>query len=395
MKNHWTSFFAGYTKVKISGRLIEPLLNQCAKSGVQMWELRRLSEDSCEMYVYLKHIKELRHIVRHYRCKMRFTEKKGLPFWSIRMLHNSGFVIGILGALMIMFLLSNMVWDIEIEGAEPDTEHKLRQAIDEYGVKRGKPLFLLPDAAIIQQDLTIGVDGITWLGVERTGTTYHFQVVEEKRVTPDEVKGPQHLVAKKQAVIHDLFIEEGQPLVTVNDYVEKGDILVSGILGKEGQTKMASAKGEVLGEVWYQSTVYIPMKTKFNVLTGEKVTKRYMNVSGISIPIWGFGDVPYEQFEQNEKQTPLLFFKWTTPITYEESSYLEKKVVQRNYDKKSAIEQGKKIGKKELFNRIDQDATIKGEKVLHQSVENGKVKLIIHYQVIENISVEQPIIQGD
>ncbi|UTW69945.1 hypothetical protein KHA80_03655 [Anaerobacillus sp. HL2] len=36
---------------------------------------------------------------------------------------------------------------------------------------------------------------------------------------------------------------------------------------------------------------------------------------------------------------------------------------------------------------------IKGEKVLHQTMENGKVELMIHYQVIEEISQIQPIIQ--
>ncbi|MDQ7864118.1 hypothetical protein RCO48_32715 [Peribacillus frigoritolerans] len=35
------------------------------------------------------------------------------------------------------------------------------------------------------------------------------------------------------------------------------------------------------------------------------------------------------------------------------------------------------------------------KKILHESMENGKVKLSIHYQVIEDIAIGQPIIQGD
>ncbi|MER2140433.1 MAG: stage IV sporulation protein, partial [Priestia megaterium] len=44
---------------------------------------------------------------------------------------------------------------------------------------------------------------------------------------------------------------------------------------------------------------------------------------------------------------------------------------------------------------LGEDAKIKGEKVLHQEQDNGKVRLSIHYQVIENIANTQPIIQGD
>jgi similar to stage IV sporulation protein len=38
---------------------------------------------------------------------------------------------------------------------------------------------------------------------------------------------------------------------------------------------------------------------------------------------------------------------------------------------------------------------VKSEKVLHETTGNGKVKLIILYQVIEDIVQPTPIVQGD
>ncbi|WLR49887.1 sporulation protein YqfD [Bacillus tianshenii] len=395
LKNHWTSFFYGYTKVVVEGRLLEPFLNHSAKMGIHMWEMKRTGEESFIAYVQVKDVKALRHYARAYHCKLRFIERRGLPFLQTRALRNSGFVGGLLAFIVLLFVLSNMVWGIEIKGAEPDVEHALRKAVNEYGIKRGKLIITLPDTAVIQRELTLQVDGLTWLGVERKGTTYHFQVVEEKKVELQEVKGPQHLVAKKRAVIHDMFVEEGQPIVSVDDFVDKGDVLVSGIIGKEGQTKMAAAKGEVLGEVWYQSRVVVPLKTKFSVLTGEKQAKHLFYIGNFSFPFWGFKEVPYEAYETNTKKTPFLLLNWTTPFAYEQKLYLEKKQSLRQYDQKTAVMEGKKMAKKELISRIGKDAVIKGEKVLHQAIENGKVKLTIHYQVIEDIAVEQPIIQGD
>ena len=67
----------------------------------------------------------------------------------------------------------------------------------------------------------------------------------------------------------------------------------------------------------------------------------------------------------------------------------------RNYTKEEAIKEGKKMARADLRKQLEDEDEIVGEKVLQESMENGKVKLSIHYQVIENIAVGQPIIQGD
>ena len=48
-----------------------------------------------------------------------------------------------------------------------------------------------------------------------------------------------------------------------------------------------------------------------------------------------------------------------------------------------------------MKNLIPKNSEIIGEKILHEGIENGKVVLSIHYQVLENIGNERPIVQGD
>ncbi len=55
---------------------------------------------------------------------------------------------------------------------------------------------------------------------------------------------PQHLVANKRAVISDMFIEKGKPLVGVHQYVEKGQLLVSGIISEANETSKDGEKKE-------------------------------------------------------------------------------------------------------------------------------------------------------
>ncbi|MFB8735202.1 sporulation protein YqfD [Bacillus sp. SL00103] len=65
------------------------------------------------------------------------------------------------------------------------------------------------------------------------------------------------------------------------------------------------------------------------------------------------------------------------------------------YTNKEAVQAGIKMGKKELEEKLGQTGEVKSEKVLHETTGNGKVKLIILYQVIEDIVQPTPIVQGD
>jgi similar to stage IV sporulation protein len=288
-----------------------------------------------------------------------------------------------------------MVWGIEVKGAQPATEHKIMQELDKLGVKKGKFQFFLKDVESIQRYLTDTINEITWIGVVLNGTSYHFEVVEKNEPEKIEALSPRSLVAKKKAMVAKIYVEKGQPEVQVNDYVKKGQVLVSGLIGKEDNKKSIAAVGEVLGETWYLSEVKVPIKTTLPVLTGEVYNKHYVKIGSMEIPVWGFFQPEYKQSKEFEAERHLFFFKWRLPISYVGKTIHEEQIVERIYDDEEVIEQALEIGKNQLLSKLDEDAVIKGEKVLRQHKENGKVKVDIHYQVIENIVKIEPIIQGD
>jgi similar to stage IV sporulation protein len=131
------------------------------------------------------------------------------------------------------------------------------------------------------------------------------------------------------------------------------------------------------------------------VFTGEVYKKHYVKIGNVQIPIWGFFEPEYKLKKEYDAERPAYFFKWKLPISYVGKTIHEAEMVERNYDEEEAVEEALVIGKRELKEKLAEDATIIGEKVLHHETENGKVKVSIHYQVIENIVKIEPIIQGD
>ncbi|HET7657961.1 MAG TPA: sporulation protein YqfD, partial [Bacillales bacterium] len=204
---------------------------------------------------------------------------------------------------------------------------------------------------------------------------------------------PRNLVAKKEAVIYDIYVEQGKAVVQQDEYVQKGDVLISGTIGDEKHQKIVPAKGKVLGETWYESEAAVPLVTELKTYTGKSYTKHILNVFGWSIPFWGFSGHKFNEFVVESKKMPLKFLKWTLPVTYETKTYKETKRIKRKYTQTEALAAAKKLTKKDLLARLNKKDHILSEKVLRESIENGKVKVLMHYTVIENIAKEQPLIE--
>lgn len=190
-------------------------------------------------------------------------------------------------------------------------------------------------------------------------------------------------------------MESGTKRYAINEVVRKGQLLVAGKIGNEDRVKSVSAKGKVWGEVWYTTKVTVPLETTFQVFNGAEKQKIYMKLGKWSIPVWGFGKIEYKEYEEEENESNVKFFKWELPIKIVNKTYREKEIVIRGYSEKDAIEKGKEDARKDIMKRIGEDGKIKEEKILQQDIKNGKVKLNIAFTTIENIAKAQPLTQGD
>lgn len=391
MKNLWLGKVAGHITVKIEGKGLERLINKLIREKVRIWNVKRHNEELITFQMFIKDVTYLREAVHYHRVKVRFIKKAGLPFYIKRMKKNTGFFIGAVIAMAMILILSNMIWDIQIKGASPEVEYKINNQLKQLGVKKGNLQFLIDDPLTLQRKLSRMNEDITWIGVELKGTTYHFQVVEKEQPEEQEKQGPQHIIAKKEAVIVDYFVEKGQPVISVHDFVKPGQLLVSGIIGKEDEPEYVSAKGEILGKTWYDTKVEVQLQNEFELLTGKEMKKTGIKIGDYSIPIWGLKKEQYKKVQIESDETYLKFFKWSLPIAFVKTTIREVETHEKTYTEKEAEKLALSIAKKDLVKSIPKDAQIVGEKVLHQKVENGKLKLLISYDVVENIAKAVPI----
>jgi similar to stage IV sporulation protein len=395
MKNFWVHKIQGYLQLKVEGYGAERFINGCARNGIVLWNVKRLGKKSLICFINTNDVFKIRPLARQADCKVKITKRLGAPFLLRKRKKRSGLMAGAFAFIFLMFLFSNVIWNIQVKGASPEINHQLRTVLQEMGIKRGKFHFLMPPPEKIQQALMENIDGVTWIGVNLNGTTYHFQVVEKTIPKEKENYGPRHLVATKKATIYDYFVEEGNIVVEINQTVQKGQTLITGILGKEENTTVVSANGEVYGLVWYKSEVTLPLNSTFTVLTGEEKNKLGLNIKGFTIPIWGFGDGDFKDYDTFTETRDFHFLKWKLPVSYVKTSIKETEKSKRKYTEEEAVNIALQKAKDDIMKNLPKDSVIKSEKILRQVNDNGKVKVTFHITVIEEITKGQPIIQGE
>ncbi|WP_126427742.1 sporulation protein YqfD [Brevibacillus marinus] len=392
MRNQLKEWVQGHVTVTIRGKRFERLLNLAVRKGVQIWNVRRRGQEEwqCDMLVsdYLR----LRPLLRETGCRSHLLSRQGMPFLLVRLRQRAGFTVGFFLFFLSLYMLSSLIWSVEVIGTETIWPEEVRQAAQKIGIKPWAWKAKLKEPQILQAQLAEMLPEASYVGVELRGTKAIIQVVEKEQPDPPKVYSPRHLVARKKAVIHRIQAEAGRVMVNVNQFVNKGQVLISGMIGNNARRGLVAARGKVEGEVWYVADVSVPLQQTSYSYTGEQQTSYHLLFGGYAVRLWPWEEVSYPHFEQREQRHYLGYGDFRLPMGWKTATLYQTQPHQRKLSRDAAIALAKQVARADVLKKAGEDARIKDEKVLHVKEESGKVYLSLHYAVIEEITAEQPIV---
>ena len=276
-------------------------INILIKKGVTVAK-PRFYKDRLEFFVRLKEQYLCQKILEEYNIEYKVLSKRGAFVFMQRNLNRAGLIVGFVAAVIMLFVYSNCIFNLNIEGLEEvDKEIVLETAYEHI---KPPSVFKKVDIKKLEEDI-IKIEGIANAAVEKGGTTINITILEELPLPniediKDELKD---ITSKYDSVITRITVTGGTPLVKKGQAVKKGQKLIGAyIYSDENTTVYTKAGGQVYGKVLLtkSKTIY-PQKLVY-VRTG-KIYSEY------NIPFFNWINkkkkVPFSHYETKTEKVVL------------------------------------------------------------------------------------------
>lgn len=392
MRSPLLTWFRGSVRIAVRGERCEELLNALNRKGTLIWNIRRNPDGTLDWEMHLADFFRLRAPLKETGCRVHVLARFGLPFLLRRVERRKWFAIGFFLFVFGLYMLSNIVWQVEVTGNERVDTATVLETARKLGVHPLQWKFRLKDPADLSRELRTGLPGVAWAGVTIQGGKVRIQIVEAALPEPKPLLNPRHLVSSSDAVVTDILAERGRPLVQPNTRVKKGDILISGILGDGGKQAVVAAEGKVYGLVWYEYQVEVPLSLTRKVYTGEWRTKQYAVIGTRALQLTGYGNKKYEREESVRERTQWRWRGHVLPFGWMKEKVMEVRLVEQRLTAEEARNVGLGQARADVMLRAGSDAVIVGQKILHDRSDSGKVYMKVLFEVKQQIAVERPIV---
>lgn len=385
-------YILGYATISVEGYFIERFINICISKGIFLWNLKRKKSSFLFTNIAIKDFKKIRKIAKTTKCHVKIKKKKGLPFLLNRYKKRKIFIGLLIVIMLVIFLLSNFVWNIEIIGNINITKEELLNNLNEYGLKTGMLKAKVNTKDVIN-NIRLNRDDIAWVGIKMLGTNAIVEVVEADK-KPEIINEEEYcnIISDKEGIITKINVQNGTALVKIGDIVKKGNVLVGGWLeGKFTGTRYVHAKAEIQAKVWYSKKEKMRLTTQIPKETGNEKTNYEIKLNNFKINFPK--GVPYfENYDTiSENKKLKIFSNFYFPIEITKTTYKELENTSITYTEEQAKEILLTKIEEELRNEIPNEESIVNTQV-NSKVENETIEVEVIYEVLENIGTNEKIL---
>ena len=387
MENRFLDRFSDIVILDVKTKNMDRFLTNLYKLNIDIFNVNVISYKEVLVEVYEKDLNKIKKLsilnkidIVNYKGKSR--SKKKLKFNNVLFF---SFFIG----FILLLLLSNIIFSIEVIHTSGKVREYVLEELKENGIRRLQFRKSFNELLKIKNNiLENNKEKIEWLEIDRIGTKYVVKL-EERRINniSNDYKY-QDIVATHDAVIKKIIAKSGVKVKEVNEYVKKGDTIISGsIYLNEELKKNTKALGEIYGEVWYKLSVEYPIINVERVETGNKISVISINFFNNNLIL--FNKNPYKNSNIDKKY---ILKNNLLPISISKDTIYELEDSSGIYTEGEALINAKDYGKRKIEETLANDEYIISEKVLKYSVNRNTIYMDIFYKIYKNITGTKEIV---
>lgn len=366
-------------KVKITGRKVEYFLKKLISSKIELLDIKIVNHKELIVLIYKKDYEKLLEIKSIYEIET-LGYRGSIKIKKLISI-NKFLISYIFLGLALLMLLSNTIFEVEVVHNDKNIRDFLTKELSNYDIKTYKFKKSFEEIEKIKKEILEKYrDKIEWLEIENIGTKYIVKVEERKIIDTKKDYTKRNVVATKPAIIKKVFAKNGVILKNVDDYVNKGDVVISGeVMLNETVKETIKAEGEIFGEVWYNIKVEYPYIYSEKKVTGNTKNTLALNLLNKKISLFN----KYKDFIVEDKTLLKHLF---LPLSLVKQKQREVSIVEYVLTEEEALDSALKKAREQMNNKLDEDEYIISEKQLKVNIKESIIVVDVFYAVYENIT---------
>lgn len=272
-------WLTGNVKIKITGFSTERFINLCKNREIEIWGVKNYGKYQV-MLIKRTDFPRLKPILHKTKTKVVILKKYGLPFFIHKYRKRKLFFAGIIFFVIILYVMSLFIWNIQITGNYSRTTELLTSFLKENGIEYGMQKKKVK-CEEIETLLRENFDDITWASARMEGTSLILSVKESEESQSIDINDQQRIfkysdiIADEDGTVASIITRNGNPYVKKGDTVSKGQILISGAIPVVDDNAVTvscnyvDSDGDVRLITNYQYLDQINRKVSESVLTGK------------------------------------------------------------------------------------------------------------------------------
>lgn len=310
-----------------------------------------------------------------------------------KILQNIGVVIGLFMFLLYLYVRSSTVTNIHF-AVDTDKNNNIKTYLEDKLVNIVGMKFLKNDLIDINLELRKEYSYFEWISVRKVGTVLVVDNITSNINVPNEIvnEGVGDFVAEKSGIIKFFKIKEGVPLINYNQYVKKGDLLVSGDLFIKrdfgDEYLYIYPEGYVIAEVWNYEEFEVKKEVLEKIHTGNIHSENEYSFFGIKLTFNKFKD-KYKEYEVVEEEKELKVFNRNIGLfSQKKIYYYQLSDIIKEYNKEDAD----KYCRTSIIKKFQEETKYDDEVIISINIidfEETEESFKIRYLVIKNENIAE------
>lgn len=227
-KNHLAPVkVKAYCTYQIEGLNLDRLINHLALQGITLYSVKKISNKRLIVSVNYLDSKKIFAIAKSLCYNIKKIKNSGRDFFLIRLYKHVGLIVGAMVFLFAVLTFNDLILSVDFVGSGSAYKREVEDILFKKSIGEFSR-FSSIDLRGLEDQILSESNSFSFVSCKKQGSRLVIELILSDGKDNTLLGNVEKMTAQTFGVVESLKVYRGTAIVKVGDYVNKGDLLVSG-----------------------------------------------------------------------------------------------------------------------------------------------------------------------